>query len=114
MQIHDCVRFILTGTPIQNNLTELFNLLHFVAPKYFTDNLRSNFVDYFNKLSEFFYCRMNFFYYLRYDLICNISIYLEVYVLFVVNFCLLNILFSWYETIFRYCLGYFMIRIFIF
>ncbi|KAH8874449.1 Chromodomain-helicase-DNA-binding protein 1-like [Schistosoma japonicum] len=41
------IRFILTGTPVQNNLEELFNLLHFVAPNYFHKNLRSTFLTYF-------------------------------------------------------------------
>ncbi|KAF8563191.1 hypothetical protein P879_11216 [Paragonimus westermani] len=41
-------RFLLTGTPIQNNLTELYNLLHFVAPTYFSKKGRSAFVNYFN------------------------------------------------------------------
>ncbi|KAK4468789.1 hypothetical protein MN116_007960 [Schistosoma mekongi] len=41
------IRFILTGTPVQNNLEELFNLLHFVAPNYFHRNLRSTFLTYF-------------------------------------------------------------------
>ncbi|KAA3671920.1 chromodomain-helicase-DNA-binding protein 1-like [Paragonimus westermani] len=41
-------RFLLTGTPIQNNLTELYNLLHFVAPTYFPKKERSAFVNYFN------------------------------------------------------------------
>src|SRR5687767_5419535 len=30
-------RVLLTGTPIQNNLKELFSLLHFVQPKIFND-----------------------------------------------------------------------------
>ncbi|KAF5397933.1 Chromodomain helicase DNA binding protein 1 like [Paragonimus heterotremus] len=41
-------RFLLTGTPIQNNLMELYNLLHFVAPTYFAKKGRSAFVNYFN------------------------------------------------------------------
>jgi len=30
-------RLLLTGTPIQNNLKELFSLLHFIEPKLFSD-----------------------------------------------------------------------------
>ena len=30
-------RVLLTGTPIQNNMSELWALLHFVAPDLFTD-----------------------------------------------------------------------------
>ncbi|CAH8596700.1 unnamed protein product [Dicrocoelium dendriticum] len=41
------VRFILTGTPIQNDLRELYNLLHFVAPSYFPMHMRSAFLEYF-------------------------------------------------------------------
>uniref|UniRef100_A0A1I8FI37 SNF2_N domain-containing protein n=1 Tax=Macrostomum lignano TaxID=282301 RepID=A0A1I8FI37_9PLAT len=36
-------RFILTGTPIQNNLDELFTLLSFVAPKVFRLKLKDQF-----------------------------------------------------------------------
>ncbi|TPP63817.1 Chromodomain-helicase-DNA-binding protein 1 [Fasciola gigantica] len=42
------LRFILSGTPVQNSLVELYNLLHFVAPKYFPMNTRSEFVNYFD------------------------------------------------------------------
>jgi SNF2 family DNA or RNA helicase len=35
--INAMTRFILTGTPIQNSLPELYNLLHFVSPQSFTD-----------------------------------------------------------------------------
>ncbi|CAH8622402.1 unnamed protein product [Schistosoma rodhaini] len=42
------IRFILTGTPIQNNLEELYNLLHFISPNYFHKNLCSTFINYFN------------------------------------------------------------------
>ncbi|KAA0194861.1 Chromodomain-helicase-DNA-binding protein 1 [Fasciolopsis buskii] len=42
------LRFILTGTPVQNNLVELYNLLHFVAPKYFPMSTLSEFVNYFD------------------------------------------------------------------
>ncbi|PAA57621.1 hypothetical protein BOX15_Mlig011029g2 [Macrostomum lignano] len=37
-------RFILTGTPIQNNLDELFTLLSFVAPKVFRLKLKDQFI----------------------------------------------------------------------
>ncbi|CAH8611650.1 unnamed protein product [Heterobilharzia americana] len=46
------IRFILTGTPVQNNLEELFNLLHFVAPNYFCQQLRPTFVNYFANSDE--------------------------------------------------------------
>ncbi|TGZ66503.1 hypothetical protein CRM22_005301 [Opisthorchis felineus] len=41
------LRFILTGTPVQNNLTELYSLLHFVSPSHFPKSLRADFVNYF-------------------------------------------------------------------
>ncbi|KAL0236918.1 hypothetical protein PCE1_000315 [Barthelona sp. PCE] len=40
-------RFLLTGTPIQNNMTELWALLHFIMPGLF-DNLK-DFSDWFDK-----------------------------------------------------------------
>ncbi|VDP92127.1 unnamed protein product [Echinostoma caproni] len=42
------LRFILTGTPVQNNLVELYNLLHFVAPSYFPMSTKPDFVAYFD------------------------------------------------------------------
>ncbi|KAG5450610.1 Chromodomain-helicase-DNA-binding protein 1-like [Clonorchis sinensis] len=44
------LRFILTGTPVQNNLTELYSLLHFVSPSHFPKSLRVDFVNYFGTL----------------------------------------------------------------
>ncbi|OON20498.1 protein, SNF2 family [Opisthorchis viverrini] len=41
------LRFILTGTPVQNNLTELYSLLHFVSPSHFPKSLHADFVNYF-------------------------------------------------------------------
>jgi SNF2 family DNA or RNA helicase len=41
---------LLTGTPIQNNLSELFALLHFIMPKQFKD--LSKFLSWFSPLSE--------------------------------------------------------------
>ncbi|CAH8623198.1 unnamed protein product [Schistosoma haematobium] len=46
------IRFILTGTPVQNNLEELFNLLHFVAPNYFHGKLRSTFLTHFGNADK--------------------------------------------------------------
>ncbi|CAH8605761.1 unnamed protein product [Schistosoma margrebowiei] len=46
------IRFILTGTPVQNNLEELFNLLHFVAPNYFHGKLRSTFLSHFGNTDK--------------------------------------------------------------
>ena len=36
---------LLTGTPIQNNLKELYNLLSFVAPKIFRSRYLEEFVE---------------------------------------------------------------------
>ena len=40
-------QLLLTGTPLQNNLTELWSLLNFILPKIF-DNMRQ-FTDWFNR-----------------------------------------------------------------
>ncbi|KAF2083593.1 hypothetical protein K490DRAFT_51221, partial [Saccharata proteae CBS 121410] len=41
-------RMILTGTPLQNNLTEMWALLHWLYPEIFTDRTRQRFQDSFN------------------------------------------------------------------
>ena len=43
---HSCFHLILTGTPLQNNLPELWSLLNFVLPKIF--NLVKLFDEWFN------------------------------------------------------------------
>lgn len=45
-------RVLLTGTPIQNNLRELFALLSFVAPRIFRPSLCDKFVDTFEDMSD--------------------------------------------------------------
>ena len=56
-KLFECLRSIgarrqllLTGTPLQNNLTELWSLLNFILPKIF-DNMRQ-FTDWFNRPFE--------------------------------------------------------------
>jgi SWI/SNF-related matrix-associated actin-dependent regulator of chromatin subfamily A member 5 len=41
-------RLILTGTPLQNNLSELWSLFHWLYPEVFTDNTRELFDSSFN------------------------------------------------------------------
>lgn len=41
-------RLVLTGTPLQNNLKELWALLHFVMPEIFTENTQGKFTDAFD------------------------------------------------------------------
>lgn len=35
--LRSCNRLLLTGTPLQNNLSELWSLLNFLLPEVFTD-----------------------------------------------------------------------------
>ncbi|RPB27230.1 hypothetical protein L211DRAFT_780290, partial [Terfezia boudieri ATCC MYA-4762] len=41
-------RLVLTGTPLQNNLKELWALLHFIMPEVFVMNTQTKFMDAFN------------------------------------------------------------------
>jgi len=41
-------RLVLTGTPLQNNLKELWALLHFIIPEVFQMNTQTKFMDAFN------------------------------------------------------------------
>ncbi|KAF8421661.1 SNF2 family N-terminal domain-containing protein [Tirmania nivea] len=41
-------RLVLTGTPLQNNLKELWALLHFIMPEVFLMNTQTKFMDAFN------------------------------------------------------------------
>lgn len=41
-------RLVLTGTPLQNNLKELWALLHFILPEVFTTNTQTKFTNAFN------------------------------------------------------------------
>ncbi|XP_072179919.1 chromodomain-helicase-DNA-binding protein 1-like [Diadema setosum] len=45
-------RVLLTGTPVQNNLRELYSLLSFVAPRIFRRSLCDQFVDEFSDTSD--------------------------------------------------------------
>jgi len=42
-------RILLSGTPLQNNIGELFNLLEYLDPNKFTQAMRENFVFMFAK-----------------------------------------------------------------
>ncbi|KAJ8033865.1 Chromodomain-helicase-DNA-binding protein 1-like [Holothuria leucospilota] len=45
-------RFLLTGTPVQNNLSELYSLLSFVAPKVFRLSACQDFTEEFQDISD--------------------------------------------------------------
>ncbi|XP_071964238.1 chromodomain-helicase-DNA-binding protein 1-like [Antedon mediterranea] len=45
-------RLLLTGTPVQNNLKELYNLLAFIAPKIFKQKYSQDFIDYFENIDD--------------------------------------------------------------
>jgi chromodomain-helicase-DNA-binding protein 7 len=42
-------RVLLSGTPLQNNIGELFNLLEYLDPNKFTASMRENFSNMFAK-----------------------------------------------------------------
>ncbi|VEL13952.1 unnamed protein product [Protopolystoma xenopodis] len=66
-------RFILTGTPIQNNLDELYNLLHFVAPKIFLMETKAEFIKIYSRIdSAVIYVTFGWYY-------LHIYIYISVY-----------------------------------
>ncbi|XP_033105288.1 chromodomain-helicase-DNA-binding protein 1-like [Anneissia japonica] len=46
------LRFLLTGTPVQNNLRELYNLLAFIAPQIFKHKYSDDFIDYFANIDN--------------------------------------------------------------
>jgi len=45
-------KVLLTGTPVQNNLKELYSLLSFTSPDIFSIEKSEDFVDYFSTISE--------------------------------------------------------------
>jgi SNF2 family DNA or RNA helicase len=42
----------LTGTPVQNNLRELYSLLHFVAPAIFRLKYVDDFIEEFRRITD--------------------------------------------------------------
>jgi SNF2 family DNA or RNA helicase len=49
-QLNAPCRILLTGTPIQNNLSELYSLLSFCAPKIFHTKHHEDFIEYFRNI----------------------------------------------------------------
>ena len=45
-------KLLLTGTPVQNNLEELYSLLHFIVPKIFKENYTDEFKAYFSNVAK--------------------------------------------------------------
>ena len=46
--LHSESKLLLTGTPLQNNLVELWSILNFLYPNYFCEKCRSTFVEAFD------------------------------------------------------------------
>ena len=45
-------KILLTGTPVQNNLSELYALLSFIAPRMFRRSKLDNFVEKFSDIKK--------------------------------------------------------------
>lgn len=52
LQFHIDHRVLLTGTPVQNNLRELYALLSFVAPHIFLDRYTNEFVERYSEVTD--------------------------------------------------------------
>ena len=50
--VHANFKLLLTGTPVQNNLSELFSLASFIAPSIFKPRIREEFLDEFAALES--------------------------------------------------------------
>ena len=43
-RIHTSSRFLLTGTPVQNNMSEMWSLMNFLLPEIFDEPVRRGFL----------------------------------------------------------------------
>ena len=77
-QVDATCRVLLTGTPLQNNLRELWALLHFLVPDVFGLTTAERYFQYYINLRVCVYLYMYLFLYARMDICIFIHVYIHV------------------------------------